>query len=75
MVRAGVVKHPSDWKQSGYNGVQKPQKRYRIIDYQALMELTQFDGFPDYQNARRIWVGSGIESYQPEGRQHPRILH
>ncbi len=33
MVRTGVVKHPSDWEFSGYNEIQNPRQRYRIIDY------------------------------------------
>jgi len=31
MVRAGVVKHPSEWSQSGSNEIQSPPERYQII--------------------------------------------
>jgi len=31
MVRAGVVSHPSEWSVCGYNDIQKPPLRYRII--------------------------------------------
>jgi len=32
MVRAGVVRHPSQWKFCGYNEIQNPRQRYRLID-------------------------------------------
>jgi putative transposase len=32
MVRAGVVLHPSKWLQAGYQKIQYPPERYRIID-------------------------------------------
>lgn len=31
MVRAGVVKHPSEWKHGGYHEIIDPVQRYRII--------------------------------------------
>ena len=39
MVRAGVVKHPSEWAFSGYNEIQKPRQRYALIDDAGLMNL------------------------------------
>jgi putative transposase len=32
MIRAGAVNHPSKWAHSGYREIQKPPKRYAIID-------------------------------------------
>ena len=32
MVRAGMVSHPEQWEHSGFNEVQKPPQRYRLID-------------------------------------------
>jgi len=40
MVRAGVVRHPGDWRQSGYSEIQNPPKRYAIIDTQKLSSLS-----------------------------------
>ena len=40
MVRAGVVGHPAEWPQGGYHEIQRPKQRYRIIDHNALLELT-----------------------------------
>jgi putative transposase len=39
MVRAGVVTHPEQWEDCGYLEIQHPKARYRIIDYEQLMEL------------------------------------
>lgn len=37
MVRAGVVKHPSDWQHGGYREILNPPKRYSIIDQKVLI--------------------------------------
>ncbi len=39
MVRAGVVRHPRQWGESGYREIQEGRQRYRIIDRGALSEL------------------------------------
>jgi putative transposase len=39
MVRAGAISHPVEWEQSGYREIQKPPKRYVIIDLPILSEL------------------------------------
>jgi putative transposase len=38
MVRAGIVKHPSEWTMNGYNEIQNPPDRYSLIDTKGLME-------------------------------------
>lgn len=40
MVRAGVVSHPSQWRESGFAEIQRAPARYRIIDTDALCRLT-----------------------------------
>jgi len=40
MVRAGVVSHPAQWKACGYNEIQSPRTRYRVIDLDGLCDLT-----------------------------------
>src|SRR5689334_24582166 len=42
MVRAGVVNHPEKWNESGFVEIQKPPKRYAIIDLHSLSELSGF---------------------------------
>ena len=62
MVRAGAVNHPGQWKESGYSEIQKPPKRYGIIDLQSLSELSGFADLTDFQRAHREWVEHGLES-------------
>ncbi len=62
MVRAGVVKIPEEWPFCGYNEIQDPSERYRIIDYQKLMELLQVKDFRDVQDLSRAWVTEAVAS-------------
>jgi len=39
MVRAGVVKHPSEWKTNGYNEIMNPPERYALIDQIRLLNI------------------------------------
>ncbi|MBD3413375.1 MAG: transposase [Candidatus Aminicenantes bacterium] len=39
MLRAGVVKHPSEWPHSGYNEMIAQKERYSIIDFPYLIKL------------------------------------
>lgn len=56
MVRAGVVQHPVDWKWSGYNEIQSPPHRYRILDHSTLIELTNTHSLSVLQQAHREWI-------------------
>ncbi|HZA53698.1 MAG TPA: hypothetical protein VE616_05575, partial [Candidatus Udaeobacter sp.] len=62
MVRAGAVSHPTDWEQSGYREIQKPPKRYVIIDLPILSELNGFADVRDFQTAHRQWIEQTLES-------------
>jgi putative transposase len=61
MVRAGVVNHPGQWKESGFSEIQRPPKRYAVIDLQSLSELSGFADLTDFQRAHRQWVEQGLE--------------
>ncbi len=37
MVRAGVVKHPSDWEWTAYRELSGLRQRYRLVDHEALL--------------------------------------
>ncbi len=52
MVRAGVVKHPSEWGYCGYNEILNPPQRYALIDRKALLT---FCGFSDLESFRRYY--------------------
>ena len=64
MVRAGVVKHPSDWKESGFNEIIKGQNRYRIINREKLSELLgllNVEELSDFYNERTEYFLNRIE--------------
>ena len=60
MVRAGVVKHPSEWPESGYNEIQSPPKRYAILDQAGLKGLLSYKSMADLAAAYRAWIDEAI---------------
>ena len=40
MIRAGIVRHPSEWQFCGYNEIQELKRKNILIDYQRLKELS-----------------------------------
>jgi putative transposase len=62
MVRAGVVKHPTEWLHSGYVEIQQPPARYRVIDLAALSELCGFNDVRAFQKAHRESVEAALRA-------------
>ena len=62
MVRAGVVRHPAEWAESGYCEIQRLPQRYRIIDTEALCRLTGCES----PHALRDRLGKLTERFGPE---------
>ena len=60
MVRAGVVRHPAAWAHGGYREIQQPPKRYRIIDFPALMEIAGFNDIATMQQQHRQWLSEEL---------------
>ncbi|MCP4374546.1 MAG: transposase [Deltaproteobacteria bacterium] len=60
MVRAGVVRHPSEWKTSGYNEIQDPRNRYSLIDLNGLVELCGLINKDQLRSEYRQWVEDSI---------------
>jgi putative transposase len=60
MVRAGAIKHPSEWEHSGYCEIQEPPKRYGVIDLRELSALCGFAEVADFQRAHRQWVEEAL---------------
>jgi hypothetical protein len=56
------VNHPGQWKESGFSEIQKPPKRYAIIDLPSVSELCGFADLRDFQRAHREWVEHGLEN-------------
>ena len=61
MVRAGIVDHSVNWKHGGYFAIQNPPKRYRIIDHDALCELSGIRSFEAYQLTHGDWVNDSLQ--------------
>jgi REP-associated tyrosine transposase len=72
MVRAGVVKHPSEWSFSGYNEIQEPRRKNVLIDYERLQGLLGAGTYDQLRINHRGWVeeylgdGDGANSRQEE---------
>jgi REP element-mobilizing transposase RayT len=60
MVRAGVVKHPSEWVESGYGEIQQPRMRYTLIDHQCLRDLLHIPSMDLLQSFHRGWVEESL---------------
>ena len=56
MVRAGVVKHPSDWKFGGYSEINYPRRKLRLIEHDRLMALVGVDTLAQLRDAHIGWV-------------------
>ena len=61
MVRAGVVTHPSQWRESGYHEIQRAPLRYTSIDLQALIDLFGLENLEHLQRTHRQWVDTMCE--------------
>ncbi len=61
MLRAGVVTHPCEWAFCGYNEIQHPRRKNKIIAYEQLMQLLGFDHYDQMTAAYRGWVDDAIK--------------
>ena len=62
MVRAGMVKHPSEWSFCGYNEIHSLPQRYSIIDRKRLMELVGTDVGDELSETYKGWVDEILKS-------------
>jgi putative transposase len=60
MVRAGVVTHPAQWPQGGYQEIQSPRPRRGILDHAALLALGGFRNLAALQQAHRQWITAAL---------------
>jgi len=65
MVRARVVAHPQEWPYSGYNEIQKPRKRYGLIDHDRLMDLTGVKSQQNLKQLHKACIDEGLEKGNP----------
>ena len=62
MVRAGAVKHPADWPFCGYNEIQRPRVRYRIIDHEGLQEAFGCKSIKELKEAHKYWIEESLKA-------------
>ena len=60
MVRAGVVAHPREWPCGGYNEIQHPRSRYRVLDLERLADLTGCSTIGTLQTSHRDRVEAAL---------------
>jgi len=70
MVRAGVVDRPEKWPFCGYNEIQHPPKRYRIVDMDSLVKLMGCKNLSDLQATYKRWVQSALNSNDTSRQTH-----
>jgi putative transposase len=70
MVRAGAVRHPSEWEFSGYNEIQRPRKKCVLISYEALMNLAGYQNYDAFRKAHRKWVEAELEKIGSRRQSH-----
>jgi putative transposase len=70
MVRAGAVDHPSQWKVSGFQEIQRPPNRYRILDSKSLCDLTQMPTADALRSAHQNWVAQSLREGRPQREPH-----
>jgi len=61
MVRAGVVRHPSEWPFNGYNEIQEPRRKCKLIAYGQLRDLLGFETYDQLRAAHRSWVDEALK--------------
>ena len=64
MVRAGVVRYPSEWPFGGYNEIQNPAKRYSVIDQKALLSTCGAIDPEQFRYDYRHWVEAAVNNHQ-----------
>ena len=62
MVRAGVVKHPSEWQFCGYNELMQNPQRYRLIDIRKVINLIGIYDMADFKSFYSECIESALAS-------------
>ena len=64
MVRTGKISHPSEWRWSGYDELSGNRKRYRVIDFENLLQCTGVDSAESFINWYNNTIEDEINSYR-----------
>ncbi len=60
MVRTGVVSHPAEWPDGGYNEIQEPKRKCRLISYESLSELAGFQNYQEFRETHKVLVSEAL---------------
>ena len=60
MVRAGWVRHPSEWEVSGYREIQPPLDRHRVMDPRALLGCLEIGSLAELKERHTEWVAEPL---------------
>ena len=74
MVRAGVVDYPAKWRWGGYNEIQSPKARYRLIDYGLLQRLLNEKSYEHFAASYKSWVDSKLTLKQARQEQFSKSI-
>lgn len=66
--------HPKLWPFCGYNEIQDPPRRYRIIDLDSLVKLMGCTDLQDMQSAHKRWIAASLGLEEPERESHWREI-
>lgn len=61
MVRAGVVRHPSEWPYCGYHEITKERQRYRIVETGELMKQLGIKNIHRLQVMYTEWIEDALK--------------
>jgi len=64
MVRAGVVRHPSDWQWCGYQELVGERQRYRLLDIREVLNLWEYDAVDRFRTDYRRTIAEAIQKRQ-----------
>ena len=62
MVRAGVVKHPSEWRWCGYDELTGRRSRYCVLNTERFMETLEYNSLKEFQTVYGELIRNKIES-------------
>jgi REP-associated tyrosine transposase len=62
MVRAGVVRHPSDWPFGGFAEMMSEKQRYRLVDEAVLLRILGMASPEQHRESRQEWVEAELKT-------------
>jgi len=60
MVRAGVVRHPAEWKAGGYQEIQVAPERYRVVNRAVLAEVLGIEDLSRLATTHGEWIEAAL---------------